>query len=262
MRGFNRQAGGDAKENYLNQARGSRRKEAPLWKSNPDEWIGGFMDDRRSPYQSNHPFIPSSSIWALWGVERICFFSFHRLNHQASAMNSIRSLLRTPNRRIAAIAAVVLALDQITKAIVLHFLPYDMDERMVLPGFFKLVHWQNTGAAWSSFTGKNGLLALIAIAALIILFFSRHHFNSHTVLGQFAFGLVIGGIMGNLADRVFRHYVVDFLRFYLQPRGGYEITGFPAFNVADSAICVGVTLVFLMTWRNEHTPKPAESPSK
>jgi signal peptidase II len=176
-------------------------------------------------------------------------------------MNPIRSLLSTPNRRIAALALVVLALDQLTKVIVLHFLPSVWDERTVFPGFFKVVHWQNTGAAWSSFTGKNGLLALIAIAALVILFFSRHHFNSHTLLGQFAFGLVIGGIMGNLVDRIFRQHVVDFLRFYLQQRGGQE-TGFPAFNVADSAICIGVTLVFLMTWRNEHSAKPVESASK
>ncbi|HEX4263950.1 MAG TPA: signal peptidase II [Verrucomicrobiae bacterium] len=176
-------------------------------------------------------------------------------------MDSTRSLLSTPNRRIAALALIILAVDQITKAIVLHFLPSVWDERIVLPGFFKLVYWQNTGAAWSSFTGKNGALALIAVAALIILFFSRHHFNSHTLLGQFAFGLVIGGIMGNLADRIFRQYVVDFLRFYLLRRGGDE-TGFPAFNIADSAICIGVTLVFLLTWRNEHAPKPAESASK
>jgi len=177
-------------------------------------------------------------------------------------MNSSSSLLGTPNRRIAAIALVILALDQLTKALVLRFLPVVWDERTVIDGFFKFVHWQNTGAAWSSFSGKNGLLALIAIAALVILYFSRHHFNSHTLLGQFAFGLVIGGIMGNLVDRIFRQHVVDFLRFYLERRGGQEI-GFPAFNVADSAICVGVTLVFLMTWRNEHqAAKPAESASE
>jgi signal peptidase II len=192
--------------------------------------------------------------------ERICF-SRHFRQINANCMDPTRSLLGTPNRRIAALALIVLAVDQITKAIVLHFLPNVWDERIVLPGFFKLVYWQNTGAAWSSFTGKNGALALIAVVALVILFFSRRHFNSHTLLGQFAFGLVIGGIMGNLADRIFRQYVVDFLRFYLQRRGGNE-TGFPAFNVADSAICIGVTLVFLLTWRNEHAPKPAESASK
>ncbi len=176
-------------------------------------------------------------------------------------MNPTRSLLSTPNRRIAAIALLVLAVDQITKAIVLRFLPIVWDEKTIVNGFFKVVHWQNTGAAWSSFTGKNGLLAIIAIVALVILFFSRHHFNSHTMLGQFAFGLVIGGIMGNLVDRIVRQHVVDFLRFYIEPRGG-SVWGFPAFNIADSAICVGVTLVFLMTWRNEHAPKPVESASE
>jgi len=176
-------------------------------------------------------------------------------------MNSSRSLLGSPNRRIVAIALAILAIDQFTKALVLRFLPNVWDEKTIIEGFFKFVHWQNTGAAWSSFSGKNGLLALIAVAALVILYFSRHHFNSHTLLGQFAFGLVIGGIMGNLADRIIRQHVVDFLRFYLRQRGGDEI-GFPAFNVADSAICVGVTLVFLMTWRNEHAPKPVESASE
>ncbi len=174
-------------------------------------------------------------------------------------MNLTRQLLATRNRRIAAIALLVLALDQLTKAIVLHFLPVVWDERNVIPGFFKLVHWNNTGAAWSSFTGKNAALALIAIVALVILFFSRHHFNSYTWLGQLAFGLVIGGIMGNLVDRIFRHHVIDFLRFYLIQRGGDEI-GFPAFNVADSAICVGVTLVFIITWRSE--PNTVASASK
>ncbi len=176
-------------------------------------------------------------------------------------MNLIGSLLRTPNRRIAAIALLVLALDQVTKAVLLRYLPNVWDERTILPGFFKIVHWQNTGAAWSSFSGKNAWLAIIAIAALIILFFSRHHFNSHTLLGQFAFGLVIGGIMGNLVDRIFRQHVVDFLRFYIEQRGGNE-AGFPAFNVADSAICIGVTLVFLLTWRNEHPANSAQSASK
>ena len=206
--------------------------------------------------QSTNPFLRPP------GYRKNLFFPLSLVISLASVMNPNRSLLSTPNRRIAAIALLILAIDQITKALVLRYLPNDfLDERTVLPGFFKLVHWQNTGAAWSSFAGKNGTLAIIAIVALIILYFSRHHFNSHTLLGQFAFGLVIGGIMGNLVDRIVRQHVVDFLRFYLQPRGGKEM-GFPAFNIADSAICVGVTLVFLMTWRNEHTPKPVESPSE
>jgi len=67
--------------------------------------------------------------------------------------------------------------------------------------------------------------------------------------------------MGNLIDRLWKGHVIDFIYFYVQQRGGTDI-GFPAFNVADSAICTGVGLVFFITWRSDHKPKPAEpSPS-
>jgi len=164
-------------------------------------------------------------------------------------MNPVRSLIRRPNQRIALIASLVVALDQISKAIVLRFLGY-ADERVLVPGFFKFVHWQNTGAAWSLFRGNNSLLAVVALVALFVLFFSRRHFDSGTFLGQAAFALIIGGILGNLIDRLFRRHVIDFLYFYVQQRGGNEI-GFPAFNVADTAICTGVGLIFLLTLRND-----------
>jgi len=166
-------------------------------------------------------------------------------------------MLRTPNRRIAGIALLVVALDQITKQIVLHFLGYNK-EKVVIEGFFKFVLWGNTGAAWSLFRGNNALLALIAVVALFVLFFSRHHFDARSILGQLAFGLICGGILGNLIDRLWAKHVIDFLYFYLQQRDGTEI-GFPAFNVADSAICTGVGLVFLLTWRSERKVRPVES---
>jgi signal peptidase II len=172
-------------------------------------------------------------------------------------MNPVSSLPRTPTRRIGGIALLVLALDQITKALVLRFLGYEQ-EKVVVPGFFKFVHWGNTGAAWSLFRGNNGLLAVVALVALLILYLSRHHFDSRTLLGQIAFGLIIGGITGNLVDRIRVHHVIDFLYFYVQRPNG-AIIGFPAFNVADSAICTGVGLVFLLTWRTEHAPKPPEA---
>jgi signal peptidase II len=171
-------------------------------------------------------------------------------------MSWLAFILGTPNRRIGSIALLVIGLDQVTKALVLGLLGY-AQEKVVIDGFFKFVHWWNTGAAWSLFRGNNQLLAIIALLALLILFFSRDHFDSRTVLGQVAFGLIFGGIVGNLIDRVFRKHVIDFLYFFLQQRGGNEI-GFPAFNVADSAICTGVVLVFLITWKNERTPRPVE----
>ena len=60
----------------------------------------------------------------------------------------------------------------------------------------------STGAAWSLFTGNNATLALVAILALVALFLTRHHFDSHTFSGQIAFGLIFGGIAGNLTDRL------------------------------------------------------------
>jgi signal peptidase II len=155
------------------------------------------------------------------------------------------------------IALLVVMVDQLTKLMVRKFLG-DTQEKVVVDGFFKFVHWGNTGAAWSLFRGNNYVLALVALIALVVLYFSRHHFDSRTRLGQLAFGLIVGGIIGNLIDRLIFGHVIDFLYFYLQQRGGGEI-GFPAFNVADSAICTGVALVFVITWRSEKGARPAET---
>jgi signal peptidase II len=186
------------------------------------------------------------------------FFARERIKCPAIAeMRLFEAIARTPNRRIGLIALAVIGLDQLTKGIVLRLLGSGQ-EKVVIDGFFKFVHWGNTGAAWSLFRGNNHLLALVAFIALIILVLSRHHFESRTMLGQIAFGLIFGGIVGNLIDRIWRHQVIDFLYFYLQLRNGNE-WGFPAFNVADSAICTGVGLVFLITWKTERQPKSPES---
>jgi signal peptidase II len=174
-------------------------------------------------------------------------------------MVATNNIFQKSNRGIAALALLVLALDQSTKWLVSRSLNLG-DEMTVIPGFFKLVHWGNTGAAWSQFSGNNAALALVAAFALVALFLTRHHFNSHTLSGQIAFGLIFGGIAGNLTDRLLpsRHAVVDFLYFYLQQRNG-NIISFPAFNVADTAICTGVGLIFLVTWKTEHAPKSVTS---
>lgn len=167
-------------------------------------------------------------------------------------------MLKMPYRRVALIALVVILLDQLTKLIVVRCLPLTIHEKIIVPGFFKLVHWENTGAAWSLFKGSNATLAIVALVALVVLYFTRHHFDARTTLGQFAFGLICGGIIGNLIDRLRVGSVIDFLYFYVQQRGGGDV-GFPAFNIADSAICTGVGLVFLLTWRSgDQGASPAE----
>lgn len=168
-------------------------------------------------------------------------------------------ILRTANRRIAVIAVVIFGFDQLTKWIVLKALALG-EERVVVDGFFKFVHWGNTGAAWSLFRGNNAFLAIVALVALLVLFLTRHHFESRTLPGQLAFGFIFGGIAGNLTDRLLpsRQQVIDFLYFYLERRGG-TVVDFPAFNVADSAICVGVGLVFWMTWKSDRADRSTEA---
>jgi signal peptidase II len=159
------------------------------------------------------------------------------------------------NWRILNLAVGVVALDQATKLLVQKFLGFG-HEKVIVQDFFNLVHWRNTGAAWSMFTGYNGVLAVVAIVALVVLFFIRHHFNPHTLGGQISLGLISGGIVGNLIDRLRVGYVVDILYFYLKRRDG-QLAGFPAFNVADSAICIGVGLLFILTWQDgEAKPQP------
>lgn len=165
-----------------------------------------------------------------------------------------------PNWRIAVLALVVVLFDQITKLVVLKYLGFTQ-EVVVIDGFFKLVHWGNTGAAWSMFRGNNGVLAMVAFGALVVLIWTRHHFDIHTLGGQISLGLIFGGIVGNLVDRVRMGHVVDFLYFYVIRRDGHE-AGFPAFNVADSAICIGVGLLFILSFQGEGAKAPATGAAK
>jgi signal peptidase II len=162
-------------------------------------------------------------------------------------------MMGTPERRLLTIALAVLVVDQVAKWIVQHTLPFGR-ELMVLPGFFKFVHWGNTGAAWSLFHGNNTALALVSAAAMVILFLARRHFDTHTLPGQVALGLILGGVAGNLVDRILHDHVVDFLYFHIIRGDGVEL-GFPAFNFADTAICTGVGLILLFSWFLRPAPK-------
>ena len=156
------------------------------------------------------------------------------------------------NSKILFVALLTLALDQLTKWVIIQKLPFNGEPVAVVDGFFELVHYGNTGAAWSLFSGHNFWLALFSLVALIFLWVSRLHFGAETALGQLALGLILGGVVGNLVDRVVHHHVVDFLQFHIPFR-------FPAFNVADSGICTGVGLMFIQSFQN---PKPGETWAK
>jgi len=145
-------------------------------------------------------------------------------------------------------------LDQLTKHMVHNQLPLGQSI-CVIPGLFQLRHINNTGAAWGIFPGGNLWLALLSIVMLGVIVAFRGAFLSKSLLDRIIMGLMIGGIVGNLIDRVKLGHVVDFLDFY------WKDHHFPAFNVADAAICTAVGLYIisqLLTRREQRLSTAAD----
>lgn len=109
----------------------------------------------------------------------------------------------------------------------------------VIPGFFYIVHIYNPGAAWGIFSGYGFILALLGIVALGFIYCMRREFGLEKPLMQYAFGMLTGGIIGNMIDRFRYDHVVDFLDFHF---GNYR---YPAFNIADCGITVGVAIYLI-----------------
>lgn len=141
------------------------------------------------------------------------------------------------------VAVLVVALDQLVKAVVRNHLTLH-ESVTVIPGLFDLTRVHNTGAAYGFLDGvdfpfKTVLLTCVAMAALIGLAVYSVSLDRGQALTRAGLTLVIGGAAGNLIDRLYAGYVLDFLDFY---RGDWH---FWAFNVADSAITIGVALMIL-----------------
>lgn len=164
-------------------------------------------------------------------------------------------------RMLWALAVIVFTLDQLTKTWIVSAIPFvehpyewpPVGSIPVIEGFFHLVHVGNTGAAWSLFEGKSGMLAILAGATLLGIYFWRHHLGLHARRAQIAFGLLCGGIVGNFFDRVLHDHVIDFLDFHF---GTYV---YPTFNIADAGICIGV---FLYLWHSFKEPAPEPAPEE
>src|SRR5260370_41826698 len=137
---------------------------------------------------------------------------------------------RSANWRIASLALSVLVLDQLSKLMVLKYLGY-AQAKEIIHGFFKFVHWGNTGAAWSLFRGNNLALAFVAAIALAVLFLARRHFAAHPLGRKISLGLIFGGIPRNLTDRPRAQHATDFLYFHVSRRHGPR-AAFPALQVA------------------------------
>lgn len=138
------------------------------------------------------------------------------------------------------VAAVVIVLDQVTKAMILS--AFQLGDARRVTAFFDIVRAHNRGAAFSFLNDASGwqrwfFIGLgIAAAAFIVWLLARH--GGQRLFG-WALALILGGAVGNVVDRLLHGYVVDFIQVHWG--GAY----FPAFNVADSAITVGASLLIL-----------------
>ncbi len=156
----------------------------------------------------------------------------------------------SPKLRVFVISLViVLPLDQATKQWIVEKIHY-ADRIEIIPGLFDLTHVRNAGGAFSFFADgphEQRMVFFIGttlIAIVLLLVFYRN-LESEEVLPATALGVVLGGALGNLTDRLRYGEVVDFLDVHLW--GGYT---WPTFNVADSAIVIGVTLLVLEIFLN------------
>lgn len=138
---------------------------------------------------------------------------------------------------------VVVVFDQLTKFLVKATIPL-YAKREVIPNFLDLTHVQNTGAAFGVFNAadfpyKSPVMIAIATFALLAIALFGRQLGAHEKLSRYGLALIIGGAFGNLIDRAFAGYVVDFVDVY------WGEAHFWAFNVADAAITVGAILVLL-----------------
>ncbi len=146
----------------------------------------------------------------------------------------------------------VFLLDQATKQWVLRTIPRN-SERSVVSGLFNLVHWRNTGAAFGMLHGWNGFLIVASVVTLVILWLYRRRLCENDRIRALALGAVMGGILGNLVDRVRYRAVIDFLDFFIGR------AHWPAFNVADASIFLGVCVAVIVGFRTEDAA-PSEGP--
>jgi signal peptidase II len=150
-------------------------------------------------------------------------------------------------------------LDRVTKHLVLHSIDPDQPI-VVVPNFFHLVNITNTGAAFGSFRNNNALFVAISCVALLfalVLLLGRHRTGSEQSKSlwltphfwrDLSLALLVAGVLGNLTDRLLYGHVIDFLLFDLHVPFAHP---WPAFNVADSCICIAVFFFIIHSFRSE-----------
>lgn len=151
----------------------------------------------------------------------------------------------------------VIAADQVIKGLVSRM--YLAGESPILvPGCLTLSYSENPAAAFGLF-GNLGSTAIIALIIVVLgVFVALAWPFLHTRAGVLMSALVLGGAVGNLADRIARHYVIDYLLIPIQIKIGQRSLMWPVFNLADVCVVIGVGLLVILLFRGECRPAPAE----
>ena len=145
---------------------------------------------------------------------------------------------------------IVVLLDQFTKVWVRSSFVCGGESLEVIPGFFNLVYVRNPGAAWGMLGGQQVILIALSVVVFILLAVFHRRVLNPTLDHRIALGLMLGGVLGNMIDRIKLGWVTDFLDFHI---GTHH---WPSFNVADSAICIAVGLYLLSSlWHSSHPLK-------
>ncbi|TXC92033.1 lipoprotein signal peptidase [Metabacillus litoralis] len=136
------------------------------------------------------------------------------------------------------IAAIIIAIDQVTKWYIVKNL--ELGENItIIENFLYITSHRNKGAAWGILQGQMWFFYIVTAVVIVgIIYYIQKYTKENKVMGV-ALGLMLGGAIGNFIDRIFLKEVVDFINTYIF---SYD---FPIFNVADSALCVGVILLFI-----------------
>ena len=142
------------------------------------------------------------------------------------------------------IAVLVFALDRITKLWIEENIPL-YESRQVVGDYVRIVHTQNTGAAFGLLPERTTLLSVLSVLAVLAIVYYYRRIASNSALVSATLGMQLGGAFGNLLDRVTQGYVVDFVDV------GLGDIRFWAFNVADSSIVVGIFVVTIALWYEE-----------
>ncbi len=147
-------------------------------------------------------------------------------------------------KKIVFLSAICFAIDQLSKALLDHFLELNQSIDIV-PSFFSITYVRNEGAAWSLFSGNQVFLIIMSFIALYVIYVYFIKNKSLSTLELWSYGLLLGGIFGNLIDRVLRGFVTDFFDFTIF---NYH---FPVFNIADIGIVIGVFFTIVSLWKGE-----------